>query len=170
MSFRDRLEHSVTLLSGMAIGAGLMYVLDPNRGRARRAQASQRLIHFGRVLGRQTGRQGRNLAHQAYGSLAELVAQLRDRARTIPDDVLIERVRAQLGHVISHPGLLDIGASQGRVIVSGPVLEHEVERIRDRVHKTRGVLECQLRLEPHSAAELEHISGRRGRIPQREAV
>ncbi len=170
MNFRERFEHTVTLLSGMAIGAGLMYVLDPNRGRARRAQAGQRLIHFGRVLGRQTGRQARNLAHQVYGSVAELAAIVRDRSRTIPDDVLVERVRAQLGHVISHPGLLDISASQGRVIASGPVLEHEVERVRDRMDKIRGVLECQLQLEPHSATELEHISGRRGRVLQREAI
>jgi len=170
MTNRERLEHGVTLLSGMAIGATLMFVLDPNRGRKRRSGVQQKLVHAGHVVNRTARRQGRNLANQLSGSVAELRSKLRDRFRTIDDDTLVERVKAQLGHVISHPGLLDISCSRGCVCISGPVLDREIDRIRERLEKIRGVVETRLSLDEHPSWELERISGRRGRIPQREAV
>src|SRR6185312_12374324 len=137
MTNRERLEHGVTLLSGMAIGATLMFVLDPNRGRKRRSGVQQKLVHAGHVVNRTARRQGRNLANQLSGSVAELRSKLRDRFRTIDDDTVVER---------------------------------EIEQIRQRLEKIRGVVETRLSLDEHPSWELERISGRSGRIPQREAV
>ena len=159
MAIRERFEHSVTLLSGMAIGAAVMYVFDEHRGAARRAYARDKVIRAGHRIGRDLNRQGRNLLHRALGSVAEVRSKLRDR-RGVSDDQLVRRVRSQLGHVVSHIGLVDIEAYDGNVRVSGPVLPTEIDRIRHRVEKTRGVKQCDLHVEPRH--DLDVISGRRG--------
>lgn len=164
MAFRERIEHSVTLLSGMVIGASTMYILDQHRGAARRAQARDKLAHASHALGRSISRQSRNLLHRAGGSIAELRSKVRDRRRGISDDQLVRRVRSQLGHVVSHIGLVDVRASDGHVRVSGPVLPSEVDKIRHRVGKTRGVKQCELRVEPRN--DLDVISGRQGPTPR----
>src|SRR5947209_19285841 len=115
MRIRDRVEHGVTLLSGMALGAGLMYVFDPARGAARRAYARGKLVRWTRLLGCQLNKQTRNLGNHVVGSVAELRSSIRDRMRSIDDPVLVERVRAQLGHVVSHPRLIDVIAGHGKI-------------------------------------------------------
>lgn len=168
MTTRERFEHSVTLLSGMIIGATVMYIFDEHRGARRRSYARDRVIHAGHVLGRKLSKRSRDLMNRAVGSVAELRSSIRDRAGRISDDQLVDRVRAQLGHVVSHSGLLQVQASDGCVVVSGPVLENEVEKIRGRLAKIRGVRECRLELEPH--ADLERLSGRAGRTDRPHAV
>lgn len=158
MTTRERFEHTVTLLSGMIIGATVMYIFDEHRGARRRAYARDRVIHAGHLLGRKLGKRSRDWMNRAVGSMAELRSSIRDRASRISDDQLVDRVRSQLGHVVSHSGLLQVEASDGCVVVSGPVLESEVEKIRVRVGKVRGVRECRLEVEP--STDLERLSGR----------
>lgn len=168
MTTRDRFEHTVTLLSGMIIGATVMYIFDENRGARRRAYARDRVIHAGHVLGRKLGKRSRDLMNRAVGSVAELRSSIRDRVGQISDDQLVDRVRSQLGHVVSHSGLLRVEAVDGCVVIGGPVLEQEVEKIRGRLAKIRGVRECRLEVEPH--ADLERVSGRAGRTNRPQAV
>jgi len=160
MRVRERLEHTTTLLAGMAIGAGLMYIFDESRGTRRRAEARQKLAHVARLAGRSIDKHSRDLANRIAGSVAELRSSIRDQRRVVDDDRLVERVRAQLGHVISHPALLDVGASAGFVTVRGPVLPAEVEKAEHRIRKIRGVKDCRLELEPRE--NLDRISGIRG--------
>lgn len=168
MTTREGFDHSVTLLSGMIIGAMVMYIFDEHRGARRRSYARDRVIHAGHVLGRRLGKRSRDLMNRALGSVAELRSSIRDRASRISDDQLVDRVRSQLGHVVSRSGLLQVQAGNGCVVVSGPVLENEVEKIRGRLAKIRGVRECRLEVEPHS--DLERVSGRAGRTERPHAV
>src|SRR5438094_353009 len=115
MKVRERLDHSMTLLSGMALGAGLMYIFDEHRGR--RALLRDQLIHVVSEFGWRGRKRARDLSNRAVGSIAKLRSGIRDRIAEIPDYVLHDRVRAQLGHVVSHPGLLEIEARDGVVIV-----------------------------------------------------
>jgi hypothetical protein len=98
--------------------------------------------------------------NRATGGLAELRSSLRDHGRTFSEEQLVSRVRAQLGHVSSHSGLLEISVEDGLVVVQGPVLRSEVQKIRERIRKIRGVKEYRLNLEPHE--NLEHVWGARG--------
>jgi len=168
MSTQERFEHSVTLLSGMIIGATVMYIFDEHRGARRRAYARDRVIHAGHVLGRRLSKRSRDLMNRAVGSVAEMRSGIRDRGSRISDDQLLDRVRSQLGHVVSHSGLLQVQASDGCVVVSGPVLEGEVEKIRGRLAKIRGLKECRLQVEPR--ADLERVSGRAGRSNRPHAI
>jgi hypothetical protein len=168
MTTRERFDHSVTLLSGMIIGATAMYIFDEHRGARRRSSARDWVIHAGHVLGRRLGKRSRDLMNRAFGSVAELRSSIRDRAGRISDDQIVDRVHSQLGHVVSHSGLLQVEASNGCVVVRGPVLENEVEKISGRLAKIRGVRECRLEVEPHS--DLERVSGRPGRTDRPHAI
>lgn len=168
MTTRDRFDHTMTLVSGMIIGATAMYIFDANRGARRRAYARDRVIHAGNRLGRGLRKRSKDWVNRALGAVAELRSNLKDRMDTVPDDQLVDRVRSQLGHVVSHSGLLRVEARDGCVLVSGPVLVGEVEKIKRRMADTRGVKECVLDVEPH--ASLDRISGQQGSPrPRRQA-
>lgn len=167
MTIRDRFEHSVTLVSGMIIGAAVMYIFDEHRGAQRRARARDKVTHTGHVLGRRLRKGSRDLMNRAVGSVAELRSTLRDRLTPISDDQLLDRVRSQLGHVVSHSGLLQVGVRDGCVMVKGPVREGEIEKIKNRLSRTRGVRECRLDLTPHS--DLDRVF-RREDIARQQAI
>lgn len=157
-----------TLLAGVGLGAAGMYILDPQQGARRRALARDRAAHAGRQTGRWSLRKSRNLLNRAGGQFAEL--RSRWRGGKIDDAELADRVRAHLGHVVSHPGALEVAANGGRVSVSGPVLEGEAERIATRLRKIHGVNACELRVETHAAAgNIPALQGK-SRFEQRQSV
>ncbi len=168
MTMRERMGHTLTLVNGMILGAMIMYVFDEHRGAKRRAYARDKLIHAGHLLGRVINKRSRDLMHRVVGSVAELRSSIRDRAVDIPDEILVQRVRSQLGHVVSHPGFLEISARQGYVLVRGPVLHNEVEGIKKRLTKIRGVKDCRAELEPRP--DLERTSGSRSARRTQEAM
>lgn len=142
----------ISLLGGIAFGALMMYILDPQQGNRRRAMARQKVYGWLNDLRDQGVRQARNASNHLYGTVAENVSRVRDRVRHIPDDILEERVRAQIGHVVSHPGSLEVVAADGHVIIRGPVLRGELEKIRERLQVTRGVHGFDLEIEEHEDA------------------
>ncbi|MCA1580786.1 MAG: hypothetical protein LC796_05215 [Acidobacteria bacterium] len=62
---------AVALLSGLGVGAALMYVLDPERGRRRRALARDKAVAFANKTGDAVSRRSRDLANRAKGLAAE---------------------------------------------------------------------------------------------------
>jgi hypothetical protein len=158
---RNGIVDNATLVSGMILGATAMYILDPQQGRRRRALARDKAVRGAHLLGRWLNRQARDLGNRAIGNVAEWRSSVRDSGRDIEDDRLVSRVRAQLGHVVAHPGSLQIHASNGVVTIGGPVLSHEIEKVRERISKTRGVRECRLDVDAHES---------RGSVPGLQGV
>jgi uncharacterized membrane protein len=126
-------------LTGLGLGAGLMYFLDPERGRRRRALVRDKLAHGLNVTTGAAGTTGRDLAHRAAGTAAKIRGSI--RRRPMDDVVLVERVRAQLGRAVSHPHAIDVNAIDGRVMLSGPVLQAEVNQLLRAVERVDGVCE-----------------------------
>jgi hypothetical protein len=147
---KNTLSHSVSLMTGMIVGAAAMYALDPDRGRRRRALARDKAVRAVNDLGFYGNKRLRDLRNHLYGSAAEVRSKLRDVARAIPDDVLEQRVRAQIGHVVSHPGALDVRVENGRALISGPVLGNEIAKLDERLAATRGLLAWKLMVDAHS--------------------
>jgi hypothetical protein len=168
MTMRERMGHTLTLVNGMIIGAMIMYIFDEHRGAKRRAYARDKLVRAGHLLGRTINKRSRDLMHRVAGSVAELRSSIRDRAVDIPDEILVSRVRSQLGHVVAHPGLLEVSAREGFVSVRGPVLREEVEGIEKRLGKIRGVKDCRLDLEPR--ANLDQVAGSRATRRVQQAI
>jgi hypothetical protein len=135
------------VLFGAAIGAGIMYLLDPDGGRRRRALVRDQLVSAGHRASDAVGAKSRDMTNRARGVVAELRGRL--RREEVGDDVLRERVRARIGSVVGHAGALEAHVSDGTVTLRGPVLHDEVERLLRRVKSVRGVGEVVSELEVH---------------------
>ncbi|HWQ00232.1 MAG TPA: SRPBCC family protein [Vicinamibacterales bacterium] len=137
--------------TGVAAGVGLMYLLDPQQGRRRRAAVRDKLVHSIHVATDALDTTRRDLAHRVQGMAAS--ARARFRHEQVPDDVLVARVRSRLGRVVSHPHAVHVRVMEGRVILEGPILEHEVARLLRAVRRVRGVKEVDNRLTVHRDAD-----------------
>lgn len=148
---RNRLGDGAIFLAGCGAGVLTMYLFDPGRGARRRAQLRDKVVHAGRAVADRADKQSRNLANHIKGVIYETRAKFRHEQ--VSDDVLIERVRAQLGHAVSHPGALMIRAENGCVIVTGPILRGERKKMEDRLRDTRGVCDFVLEVMEHESHE-----------------
>jgi hypothetical protein len=63
----------------------------------------------------------------------------RRRARRTPDDLLVQRVRARLGHFTTHPKSIHVRARNGRVALRGVVLAGERPDLVAAVRRVAGV-------------------------------
>ena len=140
------------VLGSAAFGAAAMYVLDPDKGGRRRALVRDKAQSVVTDTRDAIGVAARDATHRIEG--------LRARGRRfltsapVPDDLqLIERVRARLGRLVSHPHAIQVGANNGRVTLSGPVLKYEAQRLLDAIRTVWGVLEVEDRLVVHDNAE-----------------
>jgi len=143
----------ITALTAGIAGAGLMYILDPEFGRRRRAILADKAGRFSRVLGRGVSLTARDVGHRVQGVVAKGTHLF--KTVTVPDGVLIERVRAELGRAVSNPSSIVVDAMNGYVILSGPVLEDEYRRLLRRVRSVPGVQSIEDRLRPHETAANE---------------
>ena len=147
------MDRLVGLLGGLGLGAGLMFLLDPDRGRRRRALVRDKAVAANRRLADRTAATLADASSRAHGMVTE--ARRLWRAEKVADDVLTERVRARLGHVCARPGDVVVEAHDGRVVLRGAVADDEYDRVLRRVRWTRGVTAVEhdlpVRAEPHPA-------------------
>ena len=144
-----RRDPVLSFLAGAAIGAGLMFLLDPERGTRRRALARDRILSAGRQAGDDLGAKARHLRNRARG----LVAGARSRMQSDEDDeVIAERVRTELGRVVTQPGGVVVMVEDGVVTLSGQVPAREREDLNAVTRWLRGVRDLEDRLETHEPA------------------
>jgi hypothetical protein len=137
------------LLAGAAMGAGLMYLLDPEGGRRRRALLRDQLVSAAHKTTDAVEATSRDMTNRARGVVAELRGHFtRDE---VDDDVLRERVRARIGQVVGRAGAIETRLDDGRVTLRGPVLADEVDRLVRRVRSVRGVRDVVNELDVHEA-------------------
>lgn len=137
-------------LIGAGLGAGVMYFLDPKRGKRRRALLRDKnvhLLHAGRGL---LGVAARGLANRIHGLFSK--ARSRFACAPLSDGVLENRVRSRIGHLVSRPGSIEVVVQEGTVRLEGPVLAREVRRLLRCVSHMRGVQAVENRLEFHGRA------------------
>lgn len=148
---RYDLNAVMALMASAGAGAGLMYMLDPDRGARRRALVRDKAVHVARRTSTVLAKGVRDVRHRSRGVLASTRAILRHEE--VPDDVLCSRVRAALGRVVSHPHAIAVRADDGHVTLSGPVFEHEVEALLSTVSAVDGVMGVTNHLEAHRSAD-----------------
>ena len=146
-----------------------MFMFDPARGRRRRALTRDQMAHAARLFKRATGMASRDLSHRAQGILAE--GSNFFRREEVSDDVLAARVRARIGRSVSHPHAVSVTVNDGHVILSGPVLAHEANRLFSGVLSTPGVRGVENVMTVHTEAEgLPSLQGGRPRTGDRFAL
>ncbi len=142
------------LFGCVGLGIGLMYMLDPNVGTRRRALLRDKTRSYWYRTGALIEKTVRDARNRTRGLLGEARTQLQG-AVEMPDDAALEaRVRAQLGHAISHGGAIRVTAHQGRVTLSGPISPSAADKLLATVASVAGVTEVvndlDVRAEPIS--------------------
>jgi uncharacterized membrane protein len=137
-------------LAGVGAGVTVAYFLDPTSGPRRRAGVRDTFAHSAVITRRAIGATSRDVAHRAQGTAASLRRLIDSRA---PDDaIVVERVRAQLGRLLSHPRAVDVFARDGVVTLAGPVLKRECETLLRKIRAVRGVTDVIDALDVHEQA------------------
>jgi osmotically-inducible protein OsmY len=134
----------------MALGAGLMYLLDPKAGRRRRALLRDQFVHAGHELGDTAEGKSRYAKDRAYGAMSEARSMIKDEQ--VDDRTLEDRVRSALGRVASRMGTIHVTAADGRVTLHGSAPSEEMEEILDTTESVRGVTSVDNRLEADQGA------------------
>jgi uncharacterized membrane protein len=143
-----------SLLAGAGVGAGLTYLLDPDRGARRRARIRDTVTHSAKVTRHALSAVSRDMLHRTYGTAASLRSPFRHDH--IDDQLVVDRVRAKLGRLVSHPHAVEVLATDAVVTLRGPILEREADHLVRAVRHIDGVHGVIDELERHETA---------GRIP-----
>jgi uncharacterized membrane protein/uncharacterized protein YwbE len=148
---KQRRRQMALLASTAGLGAGLMYLLDPDRGKRRRALVRDKGAHAARRAGVLLDRGARDFTYRLRGLAAE--ARWITKQDHPSDALLVERVRSRLGRAVSHPHAIRVEAQDGRISLHGPVLREEVGHLLAEALSTHGVKAVDDHLEPHDASE-----------------
>jgi uncharacterized membrane protein len=154
------------LLTGTALGAGLMYLLDPISGKRRRAFTRDKMTHLAKETDRVVGQTSRDLRNRYEGAVAE--AKRFWTEEDVADDVLADRVRTAVGRVISHPRSVEVSAEHGWITLSGPIIASEEKRLLHRIRRVPGARGVENKLEVYKSTA--HISGLQGGVPRQERL
>jgi gas vesicle protein len=141
------------LVFGILIGAAAMFLLDPARGRRRRALVRDRLVHQAHEigeLGTAIGSRARHFRNRARGTIIEVKARLPHEV--IDDEVLERRVRAHLARLVRQPETIHVTAEHGRVTLRGIEPEEGAGELVAHVEEIDGVHDVVNRLKGRQAA------------------
>lgn len=155
--------HARSLLMGLGLGAGCMYLCDPTQARRRQARLRDQLARAVRRAECWFDKAIRDAGHRLEGTVAELQAMF---DQSVPaDQVLCDRVRATLGRHASHPRLIKVQANQGHITLIGHVPHEEMRCVVSAVASVRGVRSVDNQLDTQLGPDVDHqpINGRPSR-------
>jgi hyperosmotically inducible periplasmic protein len=141
---------NMNTVAAFAAGALAMLCLESLVLRRRRLRVMEKVGSVSRKATRVGQQAARHLANQARGVVATGNLDRVSPHAPENDAKLRERVMARLGHLVSHPGAIDVAVNDGIVRVSGQVLAQELDgRLTQltrlpgvhKVHNALGVLQ-----------------------------
>jgi uncharacterized membrane protein len=131
------------LVGGAAAGALAYYFFDGTAGRQRRRRLRDKLYSVEKRAESELARSARDLSNRAQGVAAILMHAKQTEAA--PDEVVAERVRARIGHLLPHS--VEVQACNGEIVLEGSVPRERRERLLQEVKHVRGVHQVIDRLE-----------------------
>ena len=145
-----KMNRELALLGGIGLGATLMYMVDPDRGKRRRALMRDKLARASHKVPDAISATARDISNRVQGMAAQATSAF--SSEDVSDEVLVARVRSKLGRIVSHPSSIEVAANQGRVVLSGPILAHETNDLLACVRAVPGVKEVDNLLDVHKQA------------------
>ena len=145
------MDKRVAFFTGLGVGAGVMFLLDPDRGGRRRALIKDKAVHLSHTSREALDKTARDLRNRATGVIAETKARFTETH--VPDSVLVDRVKAAWGRYPIHDRALSVEADNGKVILSGDTLADEVGIILEATSASRGVKDVVNNLTVHESAD-----------------
>jgi len=150
---------------GVGVGAGLVFLLDPDRGARRRALIRDKVVRASRKTRNAVDATGRDLGNRMTGLMAG--ARVMFENDTANDRVIEQRVRAELGRITSHPRAIVVRANDAVITLTGDVLASEVSGVLHGAADVRGVNFVQNNMTVHQSAEgIPSLQGSSARADQ----
>jgi hypothetical protein len=137
---------------GAGLGAGLMYLLDPQGGRGRRAVARDKSLSTLKQGSKAAAKTSRHLGNKTKGLVAQAGSTLR-RGDAASDRGLLKKLQRKVRGAVSHPGAIEPALEDGRVVLRGLVLASEVSGLLAVIETLEGVLGVDNQLEVHESAQ-----------------
>jgi osmotically-inducible protein OsmY len=150
------MNNKTAIVGAVGLGAALMYFLDPDRGKRRRALVRDKVEAAGNKATDYAEKMGRDIRNRAYGMVAETKSIL--KGEEVTDDVLVDRVRAKLGRYSVDFGAVDVKVSNGTVTLSGSISETDLPRVLRATKYVRGVKAVDNQLTVHAEPATEPSS------------
>lgn len=135
------------MIFGAGLGAGLMYMFDPERGNRRRAlvrDQANSMVHKTRDALDATKQ---DMGNRVQGLRSEVSYRL--GREKLSDERLAERIRATVGRLVGHPGAVHVEVEDAHVRLKGHILDEEADRLIKRISSLRGVNGVEDQLERH---------------------
>lgn len=125
------------LAIALATGAAIMYYLDPQTGRRRRALVRDKGVGATHEVEDFARKGSRRIANRVRGT----VARVRSRRAPIliDDDQLLDRIHSKLGHLVDAPGQVEVQVHDGWVVLTGSASPHEIDALMHMVAGMPGV-------------------------------
>ena len=134
-------------ITGIAVGAALMYLLEPRTRSRRQAILRDKALHVAHrslTVGGKISRHIRNRIQGVVAVTADLV-----RPEGADSDAKIEaRVRSALGRATRHAHTISVSVDGGRVSLKGPLAAHEAGVVIRATERVRGVKRVENLLTP----------------------
>lgn len=132
---------------GVAVGAGVMFLFDPHRGKARRTRVRDQAASWLRREEKSLSKAWANFTNHVTGLETEMKHLFAcDEA---DDQKLTGRVRTKLGRTVTHPRDLQVLASHGHVTLRGKVNARELPELEAAVRGVRGVRSVENQVAVH---------------------
>jgi len=130
-------------------GAAMMYFLDPDRGRGRRARVGQMVTGCLNDTGTFFRRTGRHLLNRSRGVVHDARGMVPfGREEDTDGERLLARVRSTIGRVLTYPTQVQLMAdANGAVTLYGRVPASEMDTLLSTVNGVPGVDQIINRLE-----------------------
>jgi len=122
----------------LAVGAGLVYLFDPNRGRARRNWLCDKSVALLRDAGGLARKTGEHLAHRAHGTYARAKSRIVS-PEPPSDSELVARVRSELGHIVGDMTKVRVSSEEGYITLGGIIPADQLRDAESRVRRIPGV-------------------------------
>jgi uncharacterized membrane protein len=126
-----------SMFTGLAIGAGAMYFFDAAHGRRRRKLVADQFNHLLHQASNDLDASWRDLSNRAQGAVAEARGML--RADDANDETVCHRVRAVMGHFVTNAHEIEVGSTNGHVVLRGPIRRMELPALLAAVGTVKGV-------------------------------
>jgi gas vesicle protein len=130
---------TLTAVGCCAMGVGLMYLMDPQRGRQRRAWLADTLTGSVRNMGKTFYRTGKDVADRAYGT-ATGTGGPSQPSGPLYSEQLRDRVQSEISRVAPQAQAVQVMADiNGSVTLTGSVRPEDSDRIIAAVEDVNGV-------------------------------
>lgn len=153
-------DMGVALAGAVGVGAGLMFMLDPDRGKQRRTVLRETVDRTARKTAHEIGAASRNVGTK----IKDLGTSAKTSFNRHPaDDVLLKRVGAAIGKVLANPRLIGVTITEGLTTLTGQATEHELPRLLEQVSRVPGVREVinrvQVKRQPDNLKDMANGGG-----------